>query len=385
MGELRVQHLSKTFDSMAGAAVDDVSFVAAEGDVISLLGPSGCGKTTTLRCIAGLEQPEDGEIWLDGRAITRGSHHLVPSERRGMGMVFQSYSIWPHMTVGENIAIGLRAKKMNRTDIAKKVGEVLALVRLPGLERRRATDLSGGQQQRVALARSLALEPKVLLFDEPLSNLDANLREQMRNELQELLSRLGITSIYVTHDQAEAFVISNRVCVMYGGKIVQSGPPQEIYQRPATRFVAEFIGSANILRGAIRAIDGDTVKVSLPDGQTILATGEGRLGQEVELCVRSEAVDVETTDPGDGGTPALVGKVSGRSYLGGSIEYRVAVGSESVRVGLRPTVQLEIGQKVWIRTVPASVLVLHPESTSERGETEAVAASAASIATAMPA
>jgi ABC-type Fe3+/spermidine/putrescine transport system ATPase subunit len=357
LAELRVEGLSKSYDARAGAVVDDVSFSAADGEVISLLGPSGCGKTTTLRCIAGLEQPEAGSIYLEGRPITAGPKHLLSPEQRGMGMVFQSYSIWPHMTVGENIAIGLRAKKLKGADVARKVAEVLALVRLPGLEQRRATDLSGGQQQRVALARSLALEPKVLLFDEPLSNLDAGLREQMRFELRDLLKRLAITSIYVTHDQAEAFVVSDRVCVMGGGKIVQSGPPEEIYCRPTTSFVAEFIGSANLLDGTVVGTDVDHVLVDV-EGQRLRAIGTASMGEAVRVCIRSEAMELTRQAEGGDSASRLAGRIAARAYLGNAFDYRVVVGATALRVSARPSVRLDVGEDVWLRIAPEDVLVL---------------------------
>ncbi len=364
MGKVLVNELVKKFNTHSSAAIQHVSFTVEEGQVISLLGPSGCGKTTTLRCIAGLEHPDRGEIWLGGNKITEGSRHLVPPERRGMGMVFQSYSIWPHMTVGQNIGLGLQAKKMNRTDISRKVDEVLALVRLPGFGSRPATDLSGGQQQRVALARSLALEPQVLLFDEPLSNLDAKLREDMRSELRDLLRRLGITSIYVTHDQAEAFVISDRIFVMRDGQIVQSGEPKEIYTSPANRFVAEFIGVANMLSGVVRENEGDQLTVALTDTQIVRAVGRAAIGSRVDLCVRPEVIQISPRGEGKAPHNSVEGKVSRRLYLGQAIEYRVALDSTSIRVNTNPSVWFDVGQPVWMTLPAKDILVLGVEKQS---------------------
>lgn len=358
MSNLLVKNLVKQFPGNESLALDNVSFAVEEGEIIALLGPSGCGKTTTLRCIAGLEDPDQGEIWLNDRKITLNARHLVPPERRGMGMVFQSYSIWPHMTVGENIAIGLRAKGLNRSEVESKVQEVLEMVRLPGLERRPATDLSGGQQQRVALARSLALEPEVLLFDEPLSNLDANLREQMRFELRELLQRLGITSVYVTHDQTEAFVISDRVCVMQLGHLVQVGTPKEIYQRPATRFVAEFIGSSNILEGTVHESNGQHTLVDIGGDRNVWATGLAQRGAQVEVSIRSEGVKLQPCNTSSRPENCVEAEVVQRVYLGSAYQYSVLLGKQSLRITTGLDTELEEGQHVWVVATPDNVLVL---------------------------
>jgi ABC-type Fe3+/spermidine/putrescine transport system ATPase subunit len=278
-----------------------------------------------------------------------------------MGMVFQSYSIWPHMTVGENISLGLRAKGVNQADIGSLVEQALELVRLPGLCDRPATDLSGGQQQRVAVARSIVLEPEILLFDEPLSNLDANLRDEMRFELHDLLRRLGIMSIYVTHDQTEAFVISDRICIMQSGRVVQSGTPEEIYCRPATRFVAEFIGMANVLPAVVASIENRWVVARLEDGQTIHAAGSNvvcRAGEQVDLCIRSECAELlpQTVEaqPSNG----FQGRIVQRAYLGGTVEYRLAAGPNLLRINVSPSIDFEVGEAVWIQVPPADVLVV---------------------------
>jgi ABC-type Fe3+/spermidine/putrescine transport system ATPase subunit len=363
MGKLLVKNLIKRFPGSDSPALDGVSFTVEEGEIVALLGPSGCGKTTTLRCIAGLEHPDQGEIWLDDRQITLNARHRIRSERRGMGMVFQSYSIWPHMTVNENIAIGLRAKGLKKAEAQQKIEEVLELVRLPGLASRPATDLSGGQQQRVALARSLALEPKVLLFDEPLSNLDANLREQMRFELRELLQRLAITSVYVTHDQTEAFVISDKICVIQLGKLVQVGTPTEIYQKPAIRFVAEFIGSSNILSGVIRETNDNQVLIDFGNDQTLWATGTASLNAQVDVSIRPEGITL-SRDSSAQPDNALEVVINQSAYMGSTYQYIVLLANQSMRITTGIDVKLEVGEHVCVVVPPDHVMVLGapPES-----------------------
>ncbi len=238
----------------ATTVVSDVSFQARPGEQLTLLGPSGCGKTTTLRAVAGLEKPSAGRISVGGTVMFDASAGLnMPAERRGLSMVFQSYAIWPHMTVFENVAYGLRVRRTADAELRKRVGDALDLVQMGGFAQRHASQLSGGQQQRVALARACAFSPSVLLFDEPLSNLDAKLRGDMRIELRELQHRLGVTSLYVTHDLEEALAMSDQILVMRAGHIEQSGPPGEIYNYPRTAFVADFVGSSNLIRGTVRA------------------------------------------------------------------------------------------------------------------------------------
>ena len=247
-------------------AVRGVSFNVVHGEQLTLLGPSGCGKTTTLRAIAGLEQPTAGEIRIDGVPVYSSARHInVPAEKRGLSMVFQSYAIWPHMTVFDNVAYGLRVRRAGAAEIAEKVDHALSMVQMSEYAARRASQLSGGQQQRVALARAFVFSPSVLLFDEPLSNLDAKLRADMRIELRELQHRLGITSVYVTHDLEEALAMSDRIVVMRDGLIEQTGTPDEIYRLPRNAFVADFVGSANLIRGRHRAdLDADGLSPSKP-------------------------------------------------------------------------------------------------------------------------
>ena len=273
------------------AAVGPVSFTAEAGRQLTLLGPSGCGKTTTLRAVAGLEKPSSGSITIGDRTVYDGAHGTnVPAEARNLSMVFQSYAIWPHMTVFENVAYGLRVRKKSAAEIRARVGEALELVQMEAFADRYASQLSGGQQQRVALARACAFSPSVLLFDEPLSNLDAKLRGDMRIELRELQHRLGVTSLYVTHDLEEALAMSDKIVVMRAGHIEQSGTPAEIYHYPRTEFVADFVGSANLIRGRVRQdlSGGDTIALETESGQIIHGSAHGRTpGDTSSLSVRT--------------------------------------------------------------------------------------------------
>ena len=317
---LVLENLVKTFTSRGGVgevnAVDGVSLSIAQGDLVTLLGPSGCGKTTTLRLIAGFEFPNSGQILLDGAPIND-----LPPHQRGMSMVFQSYAIFPHLNVFENIAYGLDVQKRPRDEIKRRVARVLELVELTGLENRAPNQLSGGQQQRVALARALVMEPKVLLMDEPLSNLDAKLREQMRTEIRRIQKRLGITSVYVTHDQVEAMTLSDQIVVMNQGKIVQIGTPDEIYRRPRTRFVADFIGQANFIEGTVRQRRGDHLVIETLGG--VLAapvSSDGfAVGEQATVVVRPEMVEINPPQP------VFNGIVRRAAYLGNVIEYDVEI------------------------------------------------------------
>ncbi len=326
---LRLEQLTKVFPGRGGSAdvlaVDDVSLDIERGEFVTLLGPSGCGKTTTLRLIAGFEFPTRGRIVLDGQEI----NHLPPN-RRDMAMVFQSYAVFPHLSVFENIAYGLRVKKLPGDEIRQRVREVMELTELTGLENRQPNELSGGQQQRVALARALVMEPKVLLFDEPLSNLDAKLRVQMRSEIRRIQQELAITSVYVTHDQEEAMVLSDRIVVMDQGRIQQVGTAPEIYRRPRNRFVADFIGRANFLPGVVEQVDAENVhvrvyQVSVPVPRLDAVTFHP--GQEVWILLRPESVRMHLEAPPG---PAFVGDVVRTSYLGAWAEYEVAIDGQRI-------------------------------------------------------
>ena len=329
MGTVRASGLVKTFGSVV--AVNDLSFEAKAGEFLTLLGPSGCGKTTTLRLVAGLERPDRGEIQVGDRPLSSTESGLfVPPERRGMGMVFQSYAIWPHMTVFENVAFPLQELRVPRAEIRERVMAMLGTVGLGALHARPAPMLSGGQQQRVALARALVSNPQVLLLDEPLSNLDARLREEMRFELREMQARLGITSIFVTHDQAEAMTLSDRIVVMNAGRIEQEGTPEEVYQRPSTRFVMDFLGRANHLPARIaKGEDGGLMAEVDESGFRLPLAGSVSfsIGQEVLLAFRPEAVEAQVAET-DG---AWVGVVRSSVYVSGHIEYVVAMGQITVR------------------------------------------------------
>jgi len=314
--KVKIVNLTKEFESYDQpgnkiVAVDHVSLEIEKGELVTLLGPSGCGKTTLLRMVAGFEDPTEGDIFLSGQRV----NDLAPNQRNA-AMVFQSYALFPHLNVLENVVFGLRLQRLSSAEVTKRGENVLELVGLGGMGERGINQLSGGQQQRVALARAIVMEPEVLLFDEPLSNLDAKLREQMRIEIRQLQKRLGITSIYVTHDQAEGMSMSDRIVVMNHGRIMQVGSPTEIYARPRNRFVADFIGKVNFLRSQVI----DERRVSLL-GQTFLVPDlDGRSpGQEVVLTIRPEAINLLSS----GGH--FSGKIARATFLGGIVEYEIYV------------------------------------------------------------
>jgi ABC-type Fe3+/spermidine/putrescine transport system ATPase subunit len=326
-------------------AVDDVSLAIGEGDFFTLLGPSGCGKTTLLRTLAGFHTPDAGEIRFDGRVIND-----IPPHRRQTGMVFQNYALFPHLTVFDNIAYGLRARKIPRREIKARIGEVIRSVQLEGLEDRAPSRLSGGQQQRVALARALATEPAILLLDEPLSNLDALLREKMRFEIRSLQQRLGITTIYVTHSQEEALVLSDIVATMHEGRLVQLGPPEELYRRPRTRFVATFSGWGNIWEGTARGREAAGEVVELPDGQRIGVLADTRLpaAARVSVMVRPECVRLAANGGSAVPENRLRGRVESVTFTGSRVDYFVAVAglAEPVRVQTTPPIAARPGEEV---------------------------------------
>ena len=342
---LVVENLTKTYTTGRGGvhAVQGVSFTVEEGHFYTLLGPSGCGKTTTLRCIAGLERPEGGTIRIDDKVVS-GNGHFVPPYQRDIGMVFQSYAIWPHMTVFQNVAFPLQEAKPrpSKAEIAKAVEEALALVGLEGLESRPAPQLSGGQQQRLALARALVRKPRLLLLDEPLSNLDAKLRERMRIELRSLQRSLGITTVYVTHDQGEALFLSRRVAVMHDGRILQEGHPRVIYDQPASGFAADFVGTATfvsgeIVAGGIRALGG-VVRCAVHD--------DLKAGEQGLLVLRPENVvvrDAPTERPNE-----FKGTVEVAAFLGDHLDCVIAIGDTRIRSHPHPSTRLSRGQDVWV-------------------------------------
>ena len=308
-------------------AVDAISFAVRRGEHVTLLGPSGCGKTTTLRAIAGLEQPDAGTISIDGRTMfsSREDRNLAV-EKRDVSMVFQSYAVWPHMSVFDNVAYGLRVRKLAKAEVAAQVDRTLGLVQMREFQHRSAAKLSGGQQQRVALARAIAFSPSVLLFDEPLSNLDAKLRAEMRVELRELQQRLGVTSLYVTHDQEEALAISDRVIVMNVGGIEQIGTPEDIYNRPRTRFVADFVGSANLIEGRLRGVADGPGRISFETagGLVLQASAPHRpQGSETTVAVRTAYIDLSHDLPVRVGTNAATGTIRRKMFHGDFVQYIV--------------------------------------------------------------
>lgn len=312
-------------------AVNNLSFTIQRGEVFTLLGPSGCGKSTTLRIVAGLEHPEDGELLLTGHTIVSAKQGLyLPPERRNMGMVFQSYAIWPHFTVFENIAFPLRLRRVGNDEVRKRVEESLDIVGLTGLGERPATALSGGQQQRVALARALVYRPDILLLDEPLSNLDAKLREHMRLELRSIQRRLGMTVLFVTHDQAEAMTMSDRVAVMNAGQFEQVGSPSEVYERPASTFVRDFLGRALVIEGLGRR-EGNQVHLAVngESGRTLVVPTDSTAlgGTAVPAAVSCRPEDVRLEEPGPVAPNRLTATVEEAAYLGERVEYNVRLSS----------------------------------------------------------
>ena len=343
---LQIDHLTKIFanttDAIAGG-IRDMSVSLETGTFFTLLGPSGCGKTTTLRCIAGLETPDQGKVEAEGHVLFDSADGTnVAMNRREIGMVFQSYAIWPHMTVAENVAFPLTVSKdhrYSRDEIEKAVDKALETVDLAGLQSRPATRLSGGQQQRVALARSIVKTPRLLLLDEPLSNLDAQLREEMRVELKRLQRQIGITTVYVTHDQAEALTLSDQIAVIDQGNVVQLGDPKEIYFRPANDFVARFVGTTNLLDGKVLNTDNTRTEVELPQGHHLNCTRTAPLekGAPVAVSIRPESIRL-SSDASDGGagTNRLSGTVQIVAFQGDSCRVDVLIGDTLFQVKTPP-------------------------------------------------
>ena len=358
---VEVKDLVKEFRDPSGSAVlavDGVSFGVRKGEMVTLLGPSGCGKTTTLRLIGGFEIPTAGRVYIDGVDVTD-----YPPNRRPTGMVFQSYALFPHMTVFDNIAYGLRNKRLSQSEVEKRVYEILEIVNLHGLEKRYPGQLSGGQQQRVALARSLVVEPKVLLLDEPLSNLDAKLREQMRVELKKIQKKIGITGIYVTHDQLEAMTLSDRVIVMKDGKIVQMDTPEALYRFPANKFVANFIGKANFIEGRISSIQDNSCEVVLPNGRKarIELRDAGKFGVDelVLVVMRPEGIGFSNSKEG-----LLAGEVITRIYTGAMASFEVKVEGEIFTVDVQNPNFGElpdVSDKVWLSVDRKAITIVKKE------------------------
>ena len=350
MAGVTIKGLSKRYGTET-AAVSDLDLVVPDNSFVTLLGPSGCGKTTTLRLIAGYMRPDAGTIHVGDRLLS-SPDGVVPPEHRGMGMVFQNYAVWPHKTVFENVVFGLRLRKVARDKAKQQVAAALALVNLSGLEDRLPSQLSGGQQQRVALARSLVVEPGILLLDEPLSNLDAKLRERMRTELKELQRRTGITFIYVTHDQAEALALSDQIAVIHSGRLQQFGGPDEVYTRPRNRVVADFMGHVNFLAGKIEQAG----LVRLADGAALSLAAASALpsGSAVDVAVRPEDVILA----GGAAEGAMTARVAVCTFLGNINEYFVTLASgETVRAQTPPKLKFAVGDTVALSFDAANVSV----------------------------
>jgi iron(III) transport system ATP-binding protein len=363
---LYVRNLQKQFaghDNQIVKAVDNVNFTIEKGRLFTLLGPSGCGKTTTLRCIAGLERANGGEIAVGERVLYSQDKRInVAVHDRKIGMVFQSYAIWPHMLVFDNAAFPLQVARPRPTkaEIERRTQAALDLVQLGHLAGRESTKLSGGQQQRLALARALVQEPDLLLLDEPLSNLDAKLREQMRFELKRLQRDLGITSLYVTHDQAEALALSNQIAVMRDGVVQQIGTPREIYEEPANKFVADFIGSTNFLSGTIegKSDNGEGYKIKTDQGILECEAGQVEDGaKDVIVSIRPEYISVSETKPA-GDVNVLQGEVSNWVYLGEMTDVDLMIEGKVFRVRTHPDMAIERNKKLWVQMPPHRCVVL---------------------------
>jgi iron(III) transport system ATP-binding protein len=345
VASVELRNLTKRYGS--NAVVDNVSLMVEHGKLVCLLGPSGCGKTTTLRLIAGFVEPSEGEIRVGDRVVSSPASSLPP-EKRNMSMIFQSYALWPHMTVAENIVYGLKLRKIDRDTIAKKLDAILATTKLAPLAQRYPGELSGGQQQRVALARALIVEPETLLLDEPLSNLDANLREEMRFEVRRLHDAYRYTTVYVTHDQSEAMTTADLICVMNAGKIEQAGSPEEIYDYPRSEFVARFIGASNVIKG--KGLDQDHMSIG---GTTIRCTGAAIVaGAETAVSIRPHEIQLspsraERTDN------VVQATIVRQVFLGGSRDYMVEIdGGAQLRVVTAADVSIPQGSAVWLRLPP---------------------------------
>jgi iron(III) transport system ATP-binding protein len=357
--EIQIQGVSKYYFSGGKTikALDHVDLTIPANHIFTLLGPSGCGKTTLLRCIVGLETPDTGEIRIGGQVVwSKDKNISISPEKRGLGMVFQTYAIWPHMNVFDNVAYPLQIRNVPKDVIRQRVAKTLGFVHLEGFEKRPATKLSGGQQQRVALARALVAEPKVILFDEPLSNLDAKLREETRKELRIFLSELKITAVYVTHDRVEALALSDTIAIMREGRIIEVGDPKKIYFDARHRFVADFIGRANLVKATVRAQESDRTIVDCGLGTIACARHDAPLGSEVTLCIRPEFIRL--AKGGAGGANVVNGRIETLIFVGEAYEAEIRVGEELLLAKIEPDAQLEEGSAVSFSLDPAHCLLL---------------------------
>ncbi len=351
MTRVRFEHITKQFGPEV-AALDDVNLEIKAGELFFLLGPSGCGKSTLLRLIAGLHEPTGGRIWFNDRDVT-----ALGTEKRNAVMCFQSYALWPHMTVAENVRFGLKVRGSSRVEQASRVAEVLRLVQMQDYAARKPNQLSGGQQQRVALARALAVNPACLLLDEPLSNLDAKLRHEMRGEIRRICKTAGFTTIYVTHDQKEALSVADRIAVMQGGKIVQVGTPGELYHRPVNTFVADFVGHTNLLPAEVLSREGDTVHVQTPAGRMV-ARATGEVPDRVTVSIRPEQMQIARNGHARAtGRNRMTGKPLETTFLGEASEHVLLVNGHRLKIICAPPL-FDVPETLEIEFDPADVVVL---------------------------
>jgi putative spermidine/putrescine transport system ATP-binding protein len=348
MTHLRLKNLAKRFGDVT--AVDRVDLDVGSGELVALLGPSGCGKTTTLRMIAGLEQPTAGDILIDGRSVL-----AIPPERRAIGMVFQRYVLFPHMNVARNIGFGLRMRGMKRSEIDRRVAEVMETVQLSGLQRRYPSQLSGGEQQRVAIARTVVTQPRLLLMDEPLANLDAKLREEMRAFILRLQRTLGITTLFVTHDQTEAVELASKLAVIFDGRIIQAGSPAAVFNRPVNRRVAEFLGGANLIPGRLEPVDASVSRLHTEDAVWLVGRSDHHQPGAAVATVRPEHIALL---PMSEGVEGVSGRVIERVYFGGTLVYRVKSGSSEFIIRELSTRTFELGDEVRLTIAPEHLWVL---------------------------
>jgi iron(III) transport system ATP-binding protein len=364
MPVITINMLSKSFGEFQ--AIDNLDLIVEDRHIFTLLGPSGCGKSTTLRCIAGLEKPDSGEIIIGDKVVTNMKKGIfIPPAKRNLGMVFQSYAIWPHMNVFDNVAYPLKVKRVSRNEIIEQVKKILSLVRLEGLEKRHPCELSGGQQQRVALARALVYNPDVLLLDEPLSNLDAKLRESMRFEIKQLQRKMKITSVYVTHDQEEALVISDTICVMKNGKIMQKGTPKQIYENPNNEFIADFIGKTNLIQAEvlsknesfenksnyiIKSFDGWEINV--------LSELDFKEGDKLMVSIRPEDINLSKNRFNEK-INVFQAEVKEAIFLGDRIDYRLDIEGQRIRAIYPPYISCGIGEKIYVLIKPECFKLIH--------------------------
>ena len=348
-----IKNITKKFQNVV--AMDNITLRIRDGEFMALLGPSGGGKTTTLRCIAGFVQPDSGEIFIGNRGITD-----LPPEKRGIGIVFQNYALWPHMTIFDNLAFGLRIKRLPQSEIENKVEEMLDMVKLPGLEHRYPRQLSGGEQQRIALARALVIEPELLLLDEPLTNLDAKLREEMRDEIRDIQKRLKITTLYVTHDQDEALGLSDRLAVINNGRIVQVGHPKKVYETPSDSFVANFVGISSFIEAYIKKCNEHKCITETEDGllfHIFHPDSDFKEGEKIILSVRPEYIEILDAEPRDR-VNVFRGKVEKVAFLGNIQDCKISVGKWLLRVMIPSKMSVKPGDNLILRVIPKQIAMI---------------------------